>query len=143
LEAVDRLVFQKQTIRPKKLESLKEGFDISKCLKDSFIAANKLSRTLEDSYGVLDPTSSMTGQRELKIFFDESRLQFADTKAVVGLSNIGIDYDSRQSLMYVEYFSPNRGLMGFYLLINIERYPPVKDIFVISRVDVVKVFRVV
>jgi hypothetical protein len=142
LKATDLLVYRKQTIKPENIADIQDGLSKYPNLVASFVAANETAKNLEDQYDVYDPTKPLSGPRPADEFYLKAKSRYPNAKAAVSFSNIGIDSEDKTALLYVEYYSPDRGLLKFYLVLELERYAPIKDRFVISFINSVKVLPV-
>lgn len=122
LDGVDMLVYASQTILPPNMSrTARPPSGISAPLFDDFISATKARRYLQDSYGVKASVLVISGARDVEDLFKMAKRKYPDTKAAVAFSNIGINRNYSQGVLYMECYCPDKGLMKFYVLMNFSK----------------------
>ncbi len=116
------LVYKSKTVFPQGIAQIKDNAKISKSLYENFKVTNQKTEILEEGYSVLGPVIPLSGESDLKRFYNLAKKKYSDAKAVVGLSNIGINEDFSQALVFVEYYHPQKGLIKFYYKMKVVRH---------------------
>lgn len=116
-----RIAYRRETIPPSGIEQIEKNPDVSKYLIDNFKQANQKTELLDKEYGVKRTLFYNSGDRDLVKFFKATKRKNPYTDAVVSLSNIGVDQNSSQALVYIEYYRPEAGLIKFYYLMKFGR----------------------
>lgn len=142
LGAMEWTLYRNKTIKPESLTAIQDSLSEYPNLVASLVSSNESPRILEEEYPVLYPMQRISSSASTEEMYSAARRKYPKSKAAVSFSNIGIDSENKTALIYVEYFSPNKGLLKFYLLMELERYAPIKDRIVFSGVNVKKVFSV-
>jgi len=115
-------VYRTKTILPSGIDQLRENSKISKQLLTNFVDANRNTTELEGDYGVKVPIVSYKNSSDLPAFYKAAKRKIPETTVVIGISNIGVDIENLQGLVYLEYFSPNSELTKFYLLLKLSKH---------------------
>jgi hypothetical protein len=115
------LVYRIDSVAPEGIEQLENNQDIPQSLINNFKTVNqKNEKVLEQGYPGTRAIIEYSGSRELEKFYKEAKRKYPDTQAVVGFSNIGIDDTYTTTIVYVEYYRPDKGLVKFYFLMKME-----------------------
>ncbi len=115
------LVYRIEGVSPQGVEQIEDNQDISQSLINNLKAANQKPETiLENGYPGTRPTKGYSGSRDMAKFYKEAKRRNPDTGAVVCFSNIGIDESYTETLVYAEYYRPDKGLVTFYLQMKME-----------------------
>ena len=121
LKPSELLIYRDKTISPTGLEQLKPNSEIPASLLENFKKANEQTEIKIILGDILAPIEWGKGDRSLEKFFQTARQKKTDTKAVLGLSNLGIDDNYTTALVYVEFYRPALGLQKFFLQIELEK----------------------
>ena len=114
------LVYRIEAISPQGIEQIENNQEISESFVYNFKTANQKLGKLFNKYPGTRPIIGYSGSRDLAKFYEEAKRKNPDTKAVVCFSNIGIDDSYTKTLVYTEYYRPDKGLVKFYLLMKME-----------------------
>jgi hypothetical protein len=142
LDHGDTLIYRLKTILPAGIKQIEQNLDIPKYLIDNFKQANQKTELLDEEYGVKKDVHFNSGDRDLVKFYKATKREYLITKGVVGFSNIGVDQNSSQALVYVEYYRPDTGLIKFYYLMKFEQIDEEIGISGISNIHDFKFLKV-
>lgn len=121
----DQFVFyRRSTISPPKGESLDFRSKISPALDKNFMRANQMSGELDD-YALKQPILPLADSSEhLEDFYNIAKHSDRRTRAVIALSNVGVDYQSSTAVVYVEVYSEIANLAKVYLVLKMSKVAP-------------------
>jgi hypothetical protein len=114
------LSYRLEAVSPQGIEQIENNQDISQSLITNFKKANQNPGKLLDDYPLKYPIFGYSGSRDMARFYEEAKRKHPETKAVVCFSNIGIDDSYTKTLVYAEYYRPDKGLVKFYLQMKME-----------------------
>jgi hypothetical protein len=117
ISGFDRLTLRKLTIIPENPNEIKSIPELREDLVNDFWEKNQ-SKTELRKYDVKIEHDVVKQTGSLDSFFRANKKKHPKLKAVIGMSRIGFSADGTQSLVYVEYFNPERLLLKKYCLIN-------------------------
>ena len=126
-ESGNWMIVRKETIAPNDLEEVKYLPDLSPAVVGDFIENNETKEKLHDDYDVKFGLKIIEIKGSLESIFKTEDAKgrkdepLITLKAIVGLSRVGFNEDNTQSLVYVEYYRPEKGTQKKYCLITWKR----------------------
>ena len=112
-------VYRTETIKPPDNIEINDFSPVSPTLLDSFIKSNQKTENIERAYDILTAhISSNSGDRDLIKFYESTKRKYRNTKSVVAFSNVGVDENRKQGLVYVEFCDSNKKPIKMYLLMK-------------------------
>lgn len=116
----DRLVVRRETIVPNQPARLVGNPAFASGVVQCLLNSASRSKNVRQNYEVYHSVSVHSGPSDLSKFFGIARKRFPDTKAVVAFSNVSLDRETGNAIVYFEYFSPQKNLLKFYFTITLD-----------------------
>ena len=116
IDGYEWLTIRKETVVPENLEGVKSLPDLPEDLKQDFIEKNQSKASLGSGYDVKILHDVVEQKGSLEELFKLEKKKHPKLRAIIGLSRIGFSADKTKSLVYVEYFNPEKRLMKKYCL---------------------------
>jgi hypothetical protein len=120
----DSFTIKKETITPEDPDIVKSLPNLSEDLINDFLEKNKTKGILGKKGSLSDQLDVYVGHNiieqkgSLETFFIAQKKKFRRLKGIIGFSQIGVNSDKSQTLVYVEFYNPEKHLQKKYCLMT-------------------------
>jgi hypothetical protein len=111
--------YRRKTIVPKYTDKISGTPGVTDELVRELARIDRRQETLWDELGDKLNAKAVSGDEDPGLFLIKAKKKYPMTKAVLGFSGIALSGDASRGLVYVEYYSEERNLIGMYFLITL------------------------